>query len=228
MPDRLDPDAIADAAVALADARGIDAVSMRSVGGALGVSGMALYRHVTGRDDLMRRMVVRVAQTLPHVLADASWRRTLEHLALTEWAAFGAHPWLADTAVSAGRLVDATSAVDTGIVLGRLVAAGCTPDRAEDVFVGTAALAIGVARITHGGPGRVAEYPADADADAPAGSAELAQTPTLAARFRAHPLDHARGEHVLRTVLAAYLDGVEASLSRPARAHETCPRKESS
>ena len=40
---------IVDAGVALADARGIDAVSMSRVAGALGAATMALYRYVRPR-----------------------------------------------------------------------------------------------------------------------------------------------------------------------------------
>lgn len=85
----LSASAIADAAIELADAEGVGAVSMRRVGAALGVSGMALYRHVGDREDLVRRMVARVAGTLPPVPdREVGWRETLRHLATTEWMAF--------------------------------------------------------------------------------------------------------------------------------------------
>ena len=222
--DRLDAGAIADAAIAIADAEGAAAVSMRRVGAALGVSGMALYRHVGDREDLVRRMVARVADELPHVPAyEAGWRETLHHLATTEWTAFERHRWLVDVAVSPSGLVDATSAPETETVLARLVAAGCSPRRAGDLFLGTAALVIGIARVALGpsseasvgptsgrtpdtAPSRPVEYAAD-DAGGRAPAAD-----TLTARFRSEPFDAARGRRLLEAVLGSYLDGVAASL----------------
>lgn len=232
--DRLEASAIAEAAIALADAEGVAAVSMRRVGAALGVSGMALYRHVGDREDLVRRMVARVAAALPHVPAgEVGWRETLHHLATTEWAAFERHRWLVDVAVSPTRLVDATSARQTETVLARLVAAGCTPEHAGDVFLGTAALVIGIARVTLGPssdpssdpaagpqPARPVEYAAD-----PAGGGEPAAD-TLTARFRSQPLDAARGRRLLDAALTTYLDGVSASLhGAPGEGARTPPRK---
>ena len=46
---KLSLDAIVDAAVAVADAEGLDAVSMRRIGQELGVGAMSLYRYVPGR-----------------------------------------------------------------------------------------------------------------------------------------------------------------------------------
>lgn len=207
---------IADAAIELADAEGVGAVSMRRVGAALGVSGMALYRHVGDREDLVRRMVARVAGTLPPVPdGEVGWRETLRHLATTEWVAFERHRWLVDVAVSPTRLVDATSARGTETVLTRLVAAGLSPERAGDVFLGTAALVVGIARVTLGpGGDRPVEYAADDadDADDLADDAADAPPGVLAARFRDSPLDADRGRRLLDTALDAYLVGVAATL----------------
>src|SRR5690242_5474592 len=48
---------IAQAAIALADAEGLEAVSMRRVASALGVGAMSLYRYVASRDDVVELMV---------------------------------------------------------------------------------------------------------------------------------------------------------------------------
>jgi AcrR family transcriptional regulator len=62
-PDRsaLDRDRIVTAAVALADDEGLDAVSMRRLGAALGVEAMSLYHHIGGKDDLLGAMADAVA-----------------------------------------------------------------------------------------------------------------------------------------------------------------------
>ena len=51
---------IAAAAVDLADARGLPAVTMRSLAAALGVSAPGLYRYIDARDELLGHMVDRV------------------------------------------------------------------------------------------------------------------------------------------------------------------------
>lgn len=83
-------------AVEVADAEGLDRLSMRRVAAELGVSTMALYHHVQDKDDLLRRMVEHALQEGP--LPDAQsgrWREDLEVSARSMWAAFRRHPWLA-------------------------------------------------------------------------------------------------------------------------------------
>ncbi|WP_055493028.1 TetR/AcrR family transcriptional regulator C-terminal domain-containing protein [Streptomyces sp. TP-A0356] len=83
-------------AVAIADAEGLTAVSMRRVAAALGVTTMALYRHVPGRDELTRLMADAVfgSARLPELPA-AGWRRRLEAAARLQWRLYRRHPWLA-------------------------------------------------------------------------------------------------------------------------------------
>jgi AcrR family transcriptional regulator len=65
------------AAVAIADERGLAAVSMRAVGERVGVSAMALYPHVSSKDALLDGMVdVLLAELLPSLgtlPAEADW-----------------------------------------------------------------------------------------------------------------------------------------------------------
>lgn len=51
--DALTPNRIVDAALALADAHGLEALTMRRLGAALGVEAMSLYRHVASKDALL-------------------------------------------------------------------------------------------------------------------------------------------------------------------------------
>lgn len=53
---RLDRTSIVGAALELAETRGLDAVTLRAVAAALGVTPMALYRYVAGKDDLLDGM----------------------------------------------------------------------------------------------------------------------------------------------------------------------------
>lgn len=61
----LSVDAIVDAGIAIADASGISAVSMREVGRRLGRTGMALYTYVPSKDELVDLMYDRSLAELP-------------------------------------------------------------------------------------------------------------------------------------------------------------------
>ncbi|MEU1967490.1 TetR/AcrR family transcriptional regulator [Micromonospora sediminicola] len=90
-------DEIAAAAVALADAGGLDAVSMRAVAGALGMAAGSLYRHLSSRDDLLDLMVDRcVGELRPYPTDDGSWTDQFLLLARRQLALHRRHPWLPD------------------------------------------------------------------------------------------------------------------------------------
>lgn len=88
--------ALVRAAIALADAEGLAALSMRRLAAELGVGPMALYRHVPDKDELLRLMadVALGAAELPEP-GPAAWRPRLELAARAQWRAYRAHPWLA-------------------------------------------------------------------------------------------------------------------------------------
>jgi len=89
-------DRIVATAMRLADAEGINAVSMRRIGLELGVPTMSLYRWIPSRDDLTLHMIdatlgrARWPETPPR-----GWRAQLEYAAREQWAITSAHPWLA-------------------------------------------------------------------------------------------------------------------------------------
>lgn len=64
-PRLIDRAAVLDAALAVADEGGIDAVTMAAVGRRLGVSAMALYRHVEDKADLLDGLVERLLDEVP-------------------------------------------------------------------------------------------------------------------------------------------------------------------
>ncbi|MEU5865375.1 TetR/AcrR family transcriptional regulator C-terminal domain-containing protein [Nonomuraea sp. NPDC047529] len=101
---------IVRAAVELADAEGLEGLSMRKVADRLGFTTMSLYRHVPGRDqlvDLMRDEVLGEAlvaapdtgpESAPAAApdADGGWRGRLEEAARRAWELRIRHPWLAE------------------------------------------------------------------------------------------------------------------------------------
>ncbi|MEX2980740.1 TetR/AcrR family transcriptional regulator C-terminal domain-containing protein [Streptomyces sp. C36] len=84
------------AAVDIADAEGLAALSMRGVAARLGVAAMSPYRYVNSKDDLVFLMADAVLAEA-HYPADAPshWRPRLEAGARSLWALHRAHPWLA-------------------------------------------------------------------------------------------------------------------------------------
>jgi AcrR family transcriptional regulator len=68
----LGPDAVVDAAAALADAEGLDAVTLARLAAGLGVRAPSLYAHVGGLGDLRRRLAARGARELGAALQAAA------------------------------------------------------------------------------------------------------------------------------------------------------------
>jgi AcrR family transcriptional regulator len=91
----LSVDGIAAAAIALADAEGLDAVSMRRVADRLGKSAMALYTYVPSKAELLDLMLDRVqAEAATTYPLDAGWRPAVEAWARDGWAFYERHPWV--------------------------------------------------------------------------------------------------------------------------------------
>jgi AcrR family transcriptional regulator len=90
----LTPERIAGAAVRIADAEGLDAVTMRRLAGELGVAPMAAYRYVTGKDELLELMVDAVHRELTVPAGVTGWREVLRAYALGTRAMMLAHPWV--------------------------------------------------------------------------------------------------------------------------------------
>ncbi|MBB4889610.1 TetR/AcrR family transcriptional regulator C-terminal domain-containing protein [Streptomyces netropsis] len=90
----LTPHRIATVAVGIADAEGLDAVTMRRLATALGVAPMAAYRYVSGKDDVLALMVDLVYGELA-VPTAIDWRESMRVLALNTRTLLLEHPWLA-------------------------------------------------------------------------------------------------------------------------------------
>ncbi|GCD95063.1 TetR/AcrR family transcriptional regulator [Embleya hyalina] len=90
----LTPERIAEVAVGIADAEGIEAVTMRRLATELGVAPMAAYRYVSGKDDLLELMVDRAYGELAAPEPGAGWRETLRGLAVRTRELVLRHPWL--------------------------------------------------------------------------------------------------------------------------------------
>lgn len=91
----LSVDAIVDAAITLADADGLDAVSMAGVAAELGYTTMSLYRYVDSKDELLQLMWNASAQGAHSlVLEGVGWRARLREWALAQRDMLDRHPWI--------------------------------------------------------------------------------------------------------------------------------------
>ena len=101
----LSVDAVVERAIQLADADGIDAVTMRGLASGLGVAPMTLYAYVPGgKAELLDLMLDAVLARMPATAstrgrgsdrAFAHWRDRLEAVAHGNRALYAAHPWAA-------------------------------------------------------------------------------------------------------------------------------------
>ena len=123
------------AAIALADAEGLDAVSMRRLAEALGVVPMALYKHVSDKEDLLDGMVATLLADLPPVDSGdpRRWRAAVRETISVARVVVAGHAW-------ARRAIE-TRTLRTPAVLGHMerltqlfLAAGFSPDLTHHVM----------------------------------------------------------------------------------------------
>lgn len=88
---------IVAAAVSVADADGLEAVSMRRVATELGVGTMSLYRYVPGKSELLELMLDHVQAVAEQDEAEyraLPWRELLLRFGRGIWELYLRHPWL--------------------------------------------------------------------------------------------------------------------------------------
>ncbi|MFJ1758877.1 TetR/AcrR family transcriptional regulator [Amycolatopsis sp. NPDC088138] len=133
-PPPLTRERIVAAAMAVADAEGLDAVSIRRIAGELDARPMSLYTHIGSKDDLLELMHDAAAEETLVGEVPEDWREALRVLARANRAAALRHPWLLatrdagcpigpaslkrmDEAAAAVRGLDADSATRRALVL---------------------------------------------------------------------------------------------------------------
>ncbi|WFP16681.1 TetR/AcrR family transcriptional regulator [Citricoccus muralis] len=85
---------IVEAAIAIADAEGLTAVTMQAVARSLGFTTMSLYRYVSSKDELLLLMQDAASALPKKVTLPSGWRAALREWAQLVRAAFRAHPWI--------------------------------------------------------------------------------------------------------------------------------------
>jgi AcrR family transcriptional regulator len=84
---------VLQAAVALADERGIEELTMRKLARELGVEAMSLYNHVAHRGDLLDGMIDLVFGEIEPPAAGGDWKAELRKRAVSTRAALLRHRW---------------------------------------------------------------------------------------------------------------------------------------
>ncbi|HEX2074429.1 MAG TPA: TetR/AcrR family transcriptional regulator [Geodermatophilus sp.] len=178
---------ILEAAVALADESGIESLSMRKLGSAMGVEAMSLYNHVANKDDLLDGMIDVVFAEIDLPSAEDHWRTSMRERAISVRRVLSRHRWaigLMESRTSPGlatlRHHDA--------VLGCLRAGGFTVAQAAHAFSALDSYVYGFALQEKGLP-----------FDTPEETAELAQV--MLAQFPADTYPHLfefTAEHVMK------------------------------
>jgi AcrR family transcriptional regulator len=84
---------VLQAAVALADEGGIESLTMRKLGQALGVEAMSLYHHVANKDALLDGMVDLIFGEIDLPADGAGWKAAMRQRAVSARAALRRHPW---------------------------------------------------------------------------------------------------------------------------------------
>ncbi|MER7582366.1 TetR/AcrR family transcriptional regulator [Kitasatospora sp. NPDC097691] len=84
---------VLEAAVELADAGGLETLSMRKLGQAVGVEAMSLYNHVANKEDLLDGMVDLVFDEVELPVPGDDWRRAMRQRAISVRLALSRHRW---------------------------------------------------------------------------------------------------------------------------------------
>lgn len=88
-------DAVVAAAIALADAEGLEAVTVRRLAQELGKAPMTLYTYVPGKAELVSLMLDSLFAGTERSSAEGPWRERLAAVARDNYALYRAHPWAA-------------------------------------------------------------------------------------------------------------------------------------
>lgn len=163
----LSRDRVLAAAVALADANGISALTMRRLAADLGVEAMSLYYHLPGKDGLLDGLVERIIGEIDTTVghSDAShrgsaedWRATLRRWFLTAREVMLRHPW-APSLMGRGRPIPPALYAYFERILATLIGAGFSYHIAHRALHAFGSMPFGFVQELFGAD------PADADTD---------------------------------------------------------------
>jgi AcrR family transcriptional regulator len=128
----LSREAIVDRALAIADAEGTDAITIRRIAKEFGVTPMALYWHVQNKDELLAAMGDRFFDDVPPLATSGPWNQRLRAVVVALVESLRRHPASARLAGPRALQCDAGRQLAED-VLGMLRAVGFTDAEAGDI-----------------------------------------------------------------------------------------------
>jgi len=161
------------AAVELVDESGLDALSMRKLGAALGVEAMSLYNHVDNKDDVLDGILDAVLREVPRPDPDLPWDDRLRELAHGFRQVGLAHPGVLPM-FNSRRIISAEAFAAIANIHTILREVGFDAGKSLDAFVFVASfiagyLQIDMGRIQMTEAGRVTDYASWDATEHPAG-----------------------------------------------------------
>ncbi len=97
----LSRDRVLEAAMRLADAGGIESLTMRRLAQELGVEAMTLYYHVANKDDILNGIVDNVVREFELPTRSGDWKAEIRRMAMSAYEVLLRHPWAANLVLSA-------------------------------------------------------------------------------------------------------------------------------
>src|SRR5438270_4020817 len=83
-------------AISMVDEGGIDSLSMRKLGQALGFEAMSLYNHVARKDDVLDGILDLVLDESEPPSPDGDWQTAIRSSAISVHDSLRRHPWAAN------------------------------------------------------------------------------------------------------------------------------------
>jgi AcrR family transcriptional regulator len=121
------------AAIELADASGLESLTMRRLAQELGVEAMTLYYYVANKDDILRGIADMVVGEIDLPQPAADWRTAIRRMALSAYEILTRHPWAASLVLSVGGVSPARLQYMEAI-LGTFRAAGFSADETDHAY----------------------------------------------------------------------------------------------
>ena len=124
---------VVEAALALADAEGIDGLSMRRLASELGVEAMSLYHYFRGKDQITAAMLDAVYREIEVPPIDGDWRASMRRMAITFHQALLRHRWACGLLMSSVDISEPRMR-QMDAVLGRLREAGLSDTLVDHAY----------------------------------------------------------------------------------------------
>jgi AcrR family transcriptional regulator len=157
----LSRDRILERAVQIADADGVEALTMRRLGEELGFEAMSLYRHVKNKDDVLGGILDAVLAEIESPAGVGEWDEAIRRSAISVNDVLGRHAWATDLLMSPAGIRPARLAYMNDL-LGRLREGGFSADTTYTAYHALDAHIFGFALwlASHTAPPQAGERPA--------------------------------------------------------------------